>query len=97
MYGEFSLELFDSRRRALSVEEEIDIIHGYPAKFPQPRSFIIHIAGFAPRPDFGIDDLIDLVSDRCGEKFFIARFCESSSDGREEFGFLGFRQTEIVG
>ena len=97
MYGKFSLELFDGRRRALSVEEEVDVVYGDPAKLPQSRDFIIHVAGFAPRPDLGIDDLINFVTDHAGKQFFVPGFLERSADRRKEFGFLRFRQTEVVG
>src|SRR5207249_11005078 len=78
-------------------KEQIHVIHRYSANLPQPGSFVIKIAGVTPRPDLGIDDLIDLIADYPGEEFVIAGFLERSADRYEEFGFLGFCQAEIIG
>src|ERR1051326_7539874 len=96
MYAEFSLKLLDRRWRALSVQEEVHVIDGDPAQFSKFRTLVIEITGLAPRPDFGIDDLIDCEADERGKKLIVPGFFKRRSYSGKEFSFLGCRQAKIV-
>src|SRR5205085_11293548 len=91
------LQLLDSRRRGLSVEERADVTGCGLTNFPDTVKLLIQLARVAPWPDPGVHNLLNLEADNRRKEFFVARCFEGCAHCVEKLGLLLCRQRKIVG